>query len=184
MPFPLIPLAVQLAAQFIPELVGKLGGKNAEAVAEKVVGIAKTVTGTETGEEAMAKLQVDAGLALKFKEAVLAQEVELEKLAAGNAAEVNQTMRAEAAAEHWPTYSWRPAIGFAVAICLVLSGITVTVAYVGAMWFGKAEPLAHLPGMLGAMAALVGMAAPILGIASWFRGKMQADPAVPTVNRG
>jgi hypothetical protein len=184
MALPLIPLAVQLAAQFVPELIGKIAGKNAEAVAGKVVEVAQQVTGAKSGDDALAALQANAGLALKFKEAVLAQEVELEKLAAGNAAEVNATMRAEAAAEHWPTYSWRPAIGFAVALNLILSGCTVFAAYIGAMWFGKAEPLAHLPAMLGAMAALVGMAAPILGIASWFRGKMQADPSVPTVNRG
>lgn len=39
--------------------------------------------------------------------------------------------------------------------------------------------------MLGAMAMLLtGVAAPILGVASYWRGKMQADPAIPTLNRG
>jgi hypothetical protein len=94
-------------------------------------------------------------------------------------------MQAEAASEHWPSYSWRPAIGFAVAVDLVLSVCVVGVAYAGVMFGGiKADVLQYLPGMLAAMAGLVGVASPILGIASWFRGKMQADPNVPTVNRG
>jgi hypothetical protein len=38
--------------------------------------------------------------------------------------------------------------------------------------------------MVGSMAALVGVVAPILGIASWFRGKAQADPAIATSNKG
>jgi hypothetical protein len=38
--------------------------------------------------------------------------------------------------------------------------------------------------MIGAMSALIGVTMPVLGIASYFRGKMQADPSVPTDNRG
>lgn len=179
----MLPIALALA-QFVPTLAGLLGGSKAEAVAGKVVQIAQVVTGQASPEAALKAVQADPQIALAFQKAIGEQQVELEKLAVQNAADVNATMRAEAASEHWPSYSWRPAIGFAVAICLVLSGLTVFGAYIGAMWFGKPEPLAHLPGMLGAMAALVGMAAPILGIASWFRGKMQADPNVPSVNRG
>lgn len=171
--------------QFAPMLAGLLGGKNAEAVADKVVGIAQAVTGTTSGTAALGALQGNPELVAKFNEAVLAQEVELNRLAAKNAEDVNATMRAEVAAEHWPSYSWRPMIGFAVAIDLVGSAVVVLVAYVGVIFFKvPAESLAYLPGMLGAMAALVGVASPILGIASWFRGKMQADPNVPTVNRG
>ena len=48
--------------------------------------------------------------------------------------------------------------------------------------------LAQLPGMIGAEAGVMATMAPVLGIASWFRGKMQADsnnrPRVPTDNRG
>jgi len=44
--------------------------------------------------------------------------------------------------------------------------------------------MAQLPTVLGALAALNGVASPILGIASWFRGKMQADPNVASDNRG
>lgn len=171
-------------AQFAPQLIKWISGSDKAAdVAQKAVDVAETVTGKK-GTEALDAIKADPALQLQYRQAVLNQQVEFEKLAVENAKDINATMRAEAAAEHWPSYSWRPAIGFAVAIDLVLCGLTVFAAYVAAMWFGKPEPLAHLPGMIGAMAALVGMAAPILGIASWFRGKMQADPNVPTINRG
>jgi hypothetical protein len=178
-------LIAQALAQFAPAIAGLLGGKNAEAVAGKVVEIAQTVTGAQTPDAALQALQGDSNAAAQFRKAVLDQQVELERLAVQNAADVNATMRTEAAAEHWPTYGWRPAIGFAVAIDLVGGALVTLVAYAGVMFCGvKPEVLSYLPGMLGAMAALVGVASPILGIASWFRGKMQADPNVPTVNRG
>jgi hypothetical protein len=84
------------------------------------------------------------------------------------AAAVNKTMQAEAASDHWPTYSWRPFIGF------MFGG------YVASMWL---LPLAHLqPVVISAdLTASVGA---ILGIASFYRGKMQADPTTKTDNRG
>jgi Holin of 3TMs, for gene-transfer release len=81
---------------------------------------------------------------------------------------VNATMRAESASEHWPTYSWRPFIGF------------VFGAYIASMFilplFGL-SPVVMSPDLVLTVGA-------VLGVASYFRGKMQADPSVPTVNRG
>jgi hypothetical protein len=87
---------------------------------------------------------------------------------------VNKTMQAEAAAEHWPTYSWRPAIGFAVAFNLVSASLMVFIAYLF-----KPELVPQIPAMLTAQAGLNAVAMPILGIASYFRGKGQADPNIP-----
>jgi hypothetical protein len=101
-----------------------------------------------------------------------------------NAADVNASMQAEAASEHWPTYSWRPAIGFAVAIAVLMSVLTVFLAYGAAIVLGKSDGLQYLPGILAAIAGIIGVVSPILGIASWFRGRMQADPGIPTDNRG
>jgi hypothetical protein len=94
-------------------------------------------------------------------------------------------MQAEAKADHWPTYSWRPFIGFCFGLLAVLAGLTVFGAYLGVM-VGRVEAsvLSYLPGMLGAEAAVMGTMAPVLGIASYFRGKAQADPRIPTDNRG
>ena len=46
------------------------------------------------------------------------------------------------------------------------------------------KPAGSKPGGLLHFRPDVGLAIPILGIASYFRGRMQADPALPTVNRG
>lgn len=100
------------------------------------------------------------------------------------AGDINKTMQAEAASEHWPTYSWRPAIGFAVALVMLLSVLTVFLAYVAAVFYNRSEGLQHLPGVIAAVAGIIGVVSPILGIASWYRGKMQADPNIPTINRG
>ena len=180
------PLSIALGlSQFVPAIAKWVTGSDKAAeVAGKVVDIAKVVTGKDEPDQALAAIQADPNMALQFKTAVLAQGTELERLALANASDVNKTMQAEAASEHWPTYSWRPAIGFAVALAVVLSVLTVFTAYVAAMFFGKADGLAALPGILGAVAAIIGVVSPILGIASWFRGKAQADPSIPTINRG
>lgn len=103
----------------------------------------------------------------------------LEELNTRSVEAINKTMQAEAASEHWPTYSWRPAIGFAVAFNLISSSLVIFIAY---MW--KTDLVAQVPAMLTAQAGLNAVAMPILGIASYFRGKAQADPSIPTNNKG
>ena len=163
-----------IAVKFLADKLG-VPEQTAEAVTTAMTSLAES-------PEGRAKLaEIDAALKTHAQDIGL----DLERLAASNAAEINATMRAEAGAEHWPTYSWRPAIGFAVALNLVLTALVVVIAYAGVILLGKdAAPLAYIAGMIGAMAALVGVAVPILGIASWFRGKAQADPTLPTINRG
>jgi len=181
------PISIAMAlGQFVPGLIKWVTGSDKAAeVADKAIDIAKAVTGTQTGDAALKALQTDPSLVLKYREAVLSQELEFQKLAVSSASDVNKTMQVEAMAEHWPSYSWRPAIGFAVSLNLLITSLTVAVAYIVVIFMDKKpEILNYLPAMIGAMAALVGVATPILGIASWFRGKMQADPSIPTDNRG
>lgn len=180
------PITIAMAlAQYVPQIAKWLTGSDkAEQVAQKAIAIAQQVTGMATGEQALEALKASPESILAYRQAVLGQSVEFEKLAVQNAADINTTMRAEAQSEHWPSYSWRPAIGFAVAIDLVASVCVVLVAYIGVMFFSvKPDVLAYLPALLAAMAALVGVATPILGIASWFRGKAQADPTIPPSTR-
>lgn len=108
---------------------------------------------------------------------------DLNAQAVQNADDINKTMQAESASEHWPTYGWRPAIGFAVALAVLLSVLVVFIAYAASL-AGHPEGLAQLPGVLASVAGIIAVVSPILGIASWYRGKMQADPSIPTVNRG
>ncbi|MFP3564673.1 hypothetical protein [Paraburkholderia sp. SIMBA_030] len=192
---PLIPIAMALA-QFAPMIAGWLGGAKAEDVAKHVVGIAQTVTGQSAPDAALAAIQADPNLSMQFQKAVLDQQEHIAQIAAdvtkaelaadtADTLAVNQTMQAEAKADHWPTYSWRPFVGFCFGILAVMAGLTVGAAYLGVMFF-KVEPLvlSYLPGMLGSEAAVMGTMAPVLGIASYFRGKMQANPMIPTDNRG
>ncbi|MGF6738513.1 3TM-type holin [Paraburkholderia atlantica] len=181
---PLIPIAMALA-QFAPVIAGWLGGSKAEDVATKVVGIAQTVTGQSAPDAALAALQADPNLSLQFQKAVLDQQAQLAQISAdvtkaelvadtANTQAVNQTMQAEAKADHWPTYTWRPFIGFIFG--LMLLGDYFVIPILQGWWPRIPQPA--IPSE--AWVALGG----ILGVASFFRGKMQANPASQTDNRG
>lgn len=170
-------------------LGGPLAGMAVKFLADKIGAPADTVDAVttalaglnETPEGRIRLAEIDAEL----RTHAINAGIDLERLAVANAADVNKSMQAEAASEHWPTYSWRPSIGFAVALNVLMTSLTVALAYIMVIFMDrKADVLNYLPAMIGAMAALVGVVAPILGIASWFRGKAQADPAIQTVNRG
>jgi hypothetical protein len=182
------PITIAMAlSQFVPQLTKWITGSDkAEAVAQKAVAIAQQVTGAPTGDAALVALHADPALVLQYRTAVLAQQTAFDQLAEQNAADVNKTMQAEAGADHWPTYTWRPFIGFCFGFNLVAASVLVLFVF-GAQVMGAAgaeKGVAMLPTALGALAAISGLATPILGIASWFRGKMQADPGVPSDARG
>ncbi|MCP3709718.1 hypothetical protein M3I54_22505 [Paraburkholderia sp. CNPSo 3274] len=185
-----------LAGHLAPTIAGWLGGSKAQDVATQVVNTAMTLTGQPTGDAALAAIQADPNLAMQWQKAMIDSQTQLAQISGdvtkaelsadqANTAAVNQTMQTEAKADHWPTYSWRPFVGFCFGVMGLLSGGTVAAAYIGVM-FLHSDPavLAQVPGMLGAEAAVMATMAPVLGIASYFRGKMQANPALPTDNRG
>ena len=100
---------------------------------------------------------------------------------AENIKNINTTMQLEAGSERWPAYSWRPFIGFAVGFNLFCAGLLVLTVFIPIM-FGNQQvgvAMSYLPGALAALAGINATALPILGIAAWHRGKMQADPAIP-----
>lgn len=195
----MIPIALalaELAGNLAPTIAGWLGGSKAQDVATKVVDVAKAVTGQPTGDTALAAIQADPNLAMQFQKAMMDTQVELAHIDAdvtkaelaadtANTSAINQTMQVEARSDHWPTYSWRPFVGFCFGLLGLLAGLTVAGAYIGVMAF-TANPaiLGQIPGMLGAEAAVMATMAPVLGIASYFRGKMQANPVLSTDNRG
>lgn len=175
----MVPLALALAlAEFAPKIIQLLGGNKTADVASKVIDIARTVTGETRAKEAVLTLRTDPALQLEFQKQVDSQELDLQKLANENASQINETMRVEAASEHWQTYSWRPYIGFCFGTLGLSAGITVLAVYLGVL-FAKVDPelISFLPGLLGAEAAIMASMAPVLGIASWFRGRMQANAA-------
>lgn len=191
-----ITIAMGLAS-FVPDIIKWIGGNdNTVQAAQKVVDIAQKVTGTSSGEDALQTVKDNPTLALQLQHEIdrhseelakISQTVTLAEIAAdqANTAAVNATMQAEAKAEHWPTYSWRPFIGFCFGIMGLINGLTIAACYLGVMFFGlKSDLLAQLPGMVASEAGVMATMAPVLGIASYFRGRMQADPRVPTDNRG
>jgi hypothetical protein len=122
-----------------------------------------------TGDQIVKLRELDNEYKKHLDDNKIQLQIEEIKADASNRSEVNQTMRAEAASEHWPTYSWRPFIGFEFGI------LTFGVYFV--------LPLMNIP--VPEVPYEVWMAfGAILGVASWYRGRMQADPSIPTSNKG
>lgn len=71
---------------------------------------------------------------------------------------INATMQAEAGSAHWPTYSWRPFLGFT-------GGAVILWDYCMAPWFGL--PPQAVPDQVWLFLTAV------LGVASYFRGRAQ-----------
>lgn len=160
-----------------PVLGGLLAGPGGAAVGALVASVLGT--GASPDEVSQA-LTVSPDAAVRLKELEAKKQVELQSLlvqaeSARLAAEVsaiesvNATMRAEVAAEHWPSYTWRPFCGFIF----------------GTMFLGVyfVLPLCKLPVPAVPFEAWMAMGG-VLGVASWFRGKAQADPMNPAVNKG
>ena len=146
-------------------LTDMIGG----ALGETVSKIGDTVKKFVTTDKD--RLELDNELArIKAEADRKAQEIGVQyaEIEAKNIENVNKTMQSEAAAEHWPTYSWRPFIGFVFGF------------YIASMFILPLFGIAPVPMSPDLVLAVGG----ILGIASYFRGKSQADPTIPTVNRG
>lgn len=159
-----------------PILGTLLGGPAGAAVG----GLVASVLGTgNTPDEVSQALAINPDAAVKLKQIEADRQVRFQELlvqavgaeisaAVATVQAVNTTMQAEAKADHWPTYSWRPAIGFVFA------------AYIASLFMlpiVNKQPVALSESLVLAIGG-------ILGVASWFRGKAQADPRVPTDNRG
>lgn len=173
-------------------ILGTLLGGPAGAVVGTIGSIISSALGCENSPAAVQMaLQSNPDAAVKLAQIEADSRVRLQELAVRAASDqinaeqaatesVNATMRAEAASEHWPTYSWRPSIGFSVSFNIAMSTLLVCGVFAAqcASIDGAEKAVVALPSALGAMAAIVGLASPILGIASWFRGKMQSDAGV------
>lgn len=161
------PALLEMAATALSDVFG-------HPIEPSAAGIQAAINGA-TPEQLQAARAADQAFALK-----------MQALGFQNASDINQTMQAESASEHWPSYSWRPFIGFSFGLNIILSSFLVVGVFTAQVFNAKgaAAAVVALPSALGALAAISAMAAPILGVASWFRGKMQADPTIPTINRG
>lgn len=166
--------AVGAAAPILGTLLGGPAGAAIGAIVASGLGVGNTP------DEVSQALQINPDAAIKLKQIESTRQVELQtlvvqaesaRLAAETAAvqAVNATMQAEGKSDHWPTYSWRPFVGFVF----------------GVMFLGVyfVLPLAGLPVPVVPTEAWIAIGG-VLGVASWFRGRAQADPRVPTDVRG
>lgn len=150
--------AVGIAVKFLAEKLG--------VAQETVDSVSSAITSMNATPEGKIKLaEIDADL----RKHAMDIGLDLDKLAVANAADINKTMQVEAAAEHWPTYTWRPFIGFVFGIMFIGTYFVL--------------PLLKLPVPVVPTEAWLSIGS-VLGVASWYRGKMQADPTIHTVNRG
>lgn len=132
-------------------------------------GVQEVLKSLSSSEEGRIKLaQIESDLQIKILELGYTSLKDLQELEFKNVAEVNATMRAETTAENWPQYSWRPYNGF-------LFGTTIFANYF-------ILPLLHIPPP-SIPAEVWGTWGLILGVASFYRGKMQADPNIPAATK-
>jgi len=155
------------AAPLLGSLLGGKAGETVGALIASALGVrnepAAVNAALATNPEAMIKLaQIEADNKIRFQELATDQVKAEIQAGAQVITEVNKTMQAEAASEKWPTYSWRPFCGF-------IFGATFLGVYL-------VLPLAHVPVPEVPTEAWLAMGA-VLGVASWHRGKMQADTA-------
>jgi hypothetical protein len=179
------------AAPLLGTLIGGpagpvIGGMIASALGTQATPDAVSQAIAANPDAAVKLRQIESDQATKLRE--LAVTAENNRLIAETAAvaAVNATMQTEAKADHWPTYSWRPFLGFCVGLNTI-SASALVLGVFGAVIFGAPQAAAavtQLPSVLGALAAISATVLPILGVASWYRGKMQADPNTKTDNRG
>jgi hypothetical protein len=163
--------------KYAPLLGTLIGGPAGPAIGAMIS--AGLGVGNDPTEVAQA-LQINPDVAVKLKQIESDNKIELQKLVVQSEANrlaadtsailaVNATMQAEAKSDHWPTYTWRPFVGFVF----------------GVMFLGVyfVLPLMRMPVPTVPTEAWFAIGG-VLGVASWFRGKAQADPGIPTDNRG
>ena len=162
----------------VAPVLGTLIGGPAGAI---LGGLISSVLGTDSTPSAItAAIATNPEAALKLAQFESDNKVKLQgmllahadnEIAAATAQiqAVNQTMQAETKAEHWWSSGWRPFCGFVF----------------GTMFFGTyfVLPLLKIPPPTVPTEAWLAIGS-ILGVASWFRGKAQADPANTASVRG
>lgn len=156
-------------------LGGPLGGVAASAVGNalgldnKTVDNVKNVLAGMNGEQLAALKQAELNVQVQLAQLGYQSIKDLEQLEVQGIEAVNTTMQVEAKAEHWPTYSWRPYNGF-------LFGTTIFCTYF-------LLPLFKIP--VPSIPSEVWIAwGAILGVASYYRGKAQADINNPIPMKG
>ena len=158
-------------AKYAPIVGGILGGPPGAALGSVGSMIASALGVANTPDDVSVALATNPDAAVKLKAIEADHQVQLASLSmqaaanqltaeTNNLAAVNQTMQVETKSEHWSSYMWRPFCGFVFGT-LMLGDYFVL-------------PLMHIPVPVIPPEAWMTLGA-VLGIASFFRGKAQAD---------
>lgn len=149
-------------------LGGPLGGAAATFIGSKL-GISdatiENVTNVLSGmspEKLAEYKQADNDFSVKMAELGYDSTYKLEQLSYQAQSDVNKTMQVETVSEHWASWFWRPFIGLSFGM------------YINSQWL---LPLFHITPVTLDPTTLMAIGG-ILGVASWFRGKAQADPTI------
>jgi hypothetical protein len=170
------PISIAMGlATIVPKIVGWIGGDKAEATANKVLDVAKSVTGIGDPKSAVDAIKADPALALQFQQAVMALELALAQEENKTLAEVNATMRAEGASEHWPQWSWRPFWGFSSGTAFLF--VALLCCWLGYLAVSARDmtALQMIPQLVGAFATLFAIPGAILGVTAWKRGQEKIE---------
>jgi len=163
-------------ASFAP-LLGDLLPIPGAGIAGKMIAQALGVVATPDAVAAAMKVDPEAGVKLARIEADNRAQLQGQLLAAETSriAAINETMRTEAKAEHWPQYSWRPFWGFISGAAFFVVCVLVCVLAYRAVLGGNPAALSMMPQIIGAFATLFAIPGGILGVASWHRGQQKRD---------
>jgi hypothetical protein len=162
------------AAPILGTLIGGPAGGAIGAMIASGLGVAATPddvkTALATSPDAAVKLaQIEKDRQVELQQLIVQAEQNRLAVDTSTIAAVNATMQAETRSEHWASWLWRPFLGF-------VTGIMIFGCYFVLPLLKIAAPI--IPTEVWALLAS------ILGVASWFRGKAQADPANPAQVRG
>ena len=164
--------------QYAPTVAGLLGGPPAAAIASGIMAIAGKVLGVQTHEEMLVALQnADPIELMQIENSMMIrlQEIKLEEMrtqlhaVTSQIEAVNATMRAEASSTNWPTWTWRPFLGF-------IAGVQIFGTYF-------VLPLLHIPPPTLPPEVMIFYSA-VLGAASWGHSMALKDPSNTAVTKG
>lgn len=157
------PISIALGlAQFVPGLIRWISGDDqskAAKVAETAISVAREVTGKDSGEAALAAIKDDPALALALQKAWMVHDLALAREETRQLAEINATMRVEAASTDLYVRRWRPTFGYAVAL-------TWTATMIAVSWAIIAQPV-QAPTIITALvntSPIWGIALGVLGV--------------------
>ncbi len=154
-----------IVSKAAPILGGLLTGGPVGAGLAAVKVLASEFGGSTDPNELTAAIKADPEATIKLKKLELDHKLELQRLLLAsesqNLAQVNMTMRAEAAANDAYVRRWRPTIGYVVAIQLALLGVSVFAVVVGAM---RAVDPAQAKALFDGLATLTSSLTAIMGV--------------------